>query len=139
MENVVFTKHARERFDERWYIKHPKSNETIESIFDQAREDRSIFNDHQNMMSLYERYGFDRRYRFMVFDDMVFVGVEDFDRFRDQPCCVFVTVVSVNNNRSVYARSIGQERFNRKHTNIPIRDNVSYRRLSKMMCHSAAV
>ncbi len=107
----IFTHHARDRFTERWYSRYPKSTETLESIFARTKEDRSLFNDHRRMIDIYEKYGFDLRYRFRVFDEFVFIGVEDFDRSHNEPCCVIVTVLQVSSGRS-YSRLLSPPRFN---------------------------
>ena len=106
-------------------------NETIESIFAKAYENKSLFNDKCKMLAIYEKYGFEHRYRFVVFEDLVFIGV--INPNSTHPETVFITVIRVKvHGKTGYSRSLKPPPTFR---NDPKKD--SFRRMVKLWGHSS--
>ena len=98
----IFTKHIRERFDDRWNLRN-KAEDRIEDIFSMALRDKSIFNNHAKMAEIYDEYGHNIRYQFWVYQDIIFVGKED--AIGEEPVVFFVTIL-VANKVNAYSRCV---------------------------------
>ena len=83
--NVVITKHAMQRFEERFAQNYsdfdPNQRNYIPTkmrkILEGATENKSFLNNSCYLLNLYENYGYDRKYRFMCNEGIVFVLVKD--------------------------------------------------------------
>lgn len=104
--NIVFTRHAIERFNARWKSSYCES---IEMVFNKSSEDRSIINS-PKILNLYEIYGYDVRYRLFSFKNLVFVGIEQHTtRYgREYSYICIVTVICITEDGSKYSRMVNK-------------------------------
>ncbi len=62
-ENFKFTHHGRKRLFERFHI---CKKQDIRKIFAETSEPKYVFNKHEFMVRMYEKHGYDNKYRFLV-------------------------------------------------------------------------
>lgn len=93
MARCYMTKHAKERFSERFpaFVKAGNVEAGIQEVLGAAAENRSIYNNSALMNRVYERYGFDQKYVFLVFKDILFLCI---DKGSLTPVCVTVIDLS---------------------------------------------
>lgn len=71
-----FTRHAIERFEERFghmIEKGASTTQALAGVFYNSEVDRSFLNNTKLMVSLGERYGYDKPFEIRVADDIVFI------------------------------------------------------------------
>ena len=121
---VIVTKHAVERFNQRFRGNHDHWG--LLNIINHSEESRSIYNDLTFMMSIYERYGYDTKYKFFVKDSAVFVGIVEDDK-------VFI-VTTISNKSGKYGRTVQQPKFKGKGS--AKESNEGWRKVSKIFMNN---
>ena len=91
----LLTRHALARFTERF----PNSKSTAEQALAWAEEDKSMLNDVHLANYLGVRYGFEKRFRFYVHGNIIFVGTEKTSAGSEQA----VSIVTVYSTQSAQA------------------------------------
>lgn len=69
-------------------------DENIYQRLDEAKEDRSYMNNSEFMEWYYNKYGFDKRFEFLVHDDLLFVVVWDYGKKVVVTCIVAKTHIA---------------------------------------------